>query len=125
MGWLSAIWEIFKVVAPHAAPHVTQAVRDRRTAREAAERRHLEEAHAERNAEEMAAILVALEQRMLAAESRATAAEERACVLEEKFTQAEALVTRNWATARIWIIWLLAWNAVVTAILLYLIFRRK
>jgi len=124
MGWLSAIWEIFKVVAPHAAPHVTQAMRDRRS-REAAERKQREEAHAARNAEDIVEALVALEHRISAAEDRAAAADERTSGLQEKLAQVEAQAARNVATTRIWVVCLLAWNAVVTVVLLYLIFQRK
>jgi cytochrome c biogenesis factor len=124
MGWLSAIWEIFKVVAPHAAPHVTEAVKDRWTAKQAAVRKEREARDAQ-NAQEIAEVLVMLEQRMSSVDARAAATEEKVLVLEEKLSQAEARAAKNWSTARIWAIWLLAWNAVVTAVLLYLIFRRK
>src|SRR5262249_19296106 len=124
MGWLSAIWEIFKVVAPHAAPHVTEAVKDRWKAKQAAERKEQQVRDAQ-NAAEIADALVTLEQRMSSAEARAAAAEEKASALEEKLSQAEAQAARNWSAARMWAIWLLAWNTIVTAVLLYLMLRKK
>jgi len=131
MGWWSAIWEIFKAVAPHAAPHVTQAVKDRWIAREAAERKERQAQEAQEAAEsihEVTEALIVLEQRMSAAEAKAAAFEEKASALEEKLAGAEAEAARNarnWATVRIWVIWLLVWNAAITAIMIYLIFRKK
>jgi DNA invertase Pin-like site-specific DNA recombinase len=124
MGWWSAIWEIFKVVAPHAAPHVTEAVKDRWTAKQAAERKKREARDAQ-NEQEIAEVLVMLEQRMSSVDARAVATEQKVLALEEKLSQAQAQAARNWSTARIWAMWLLAWNAIVTAVLLYLILRRK
>jgi hypothetical protein len=123
MGLWSAIWEIFKIVGPHAAPHVSQAMKDRRAAREAAESRERQEQEA-RNAEEVAGVLVALEQRTSRAEAQAAAAKEKASALEQKLAEMQAQFARKWAAARVWMIGLLAWNAVLAVVVIYLVFRK-
>jgi hypothetical protein len=51
-----------------------------------------------------------------------TAAEDSAAAAEQKLSLAEARMADQWAVARKWGIALLAWNALVTAALIVLLF---
>jgi hypothetical protein len=114
MGLWGVLLEIARAVAPHAAPHVARAVvdaaKDRRAASEAS---RAQTALQPTNAD-LAAALNYLEQRL-------SAAEERAATAEQKLSLAAARMADQWATARKWAIALLAWNAAVTAGLIWLV----
>lgn len=115
MGLWSVLFEIVKAVAPHAAPHVTKAVvnaaKDRMGGKGAPEIAPLSN-------EELASLLAALERRVTAAETRASAAEQELETIQTEFA-------RKWKSASIWVIALMAWNGVLTVLLIYLAFFRK
>jgi hypothetical protein len=120
VGFWTILWEITKVMAPHTAPHVVRAVAERgnrRSAREAGP--------AQPSAKDLANAISYLENRLSAAEERAATAEDKAAVMEEKLALAEARMADKWALAAKWMLALLAWNAVITGILIYLLFARR
>lgn len=109
MGLWGLLFEVVKAVVPHTAPHVARAVVN--AAKERREARTLP--GTQPSNESLAGAISYLEQRLSAAEERAAAAEQR-------LSLAEARMADKWASARKWGIALLAWNAVVTAGLIYL-----
>jgi hypothetical protein len=115
MGLWSVLFEIVRAVVPHAAPHVTRAVvnaaKERRAARDAGE------IEVPSN-QDLASLLASLERRVTLAEMRTAAAEQ-----ELETTQSE--FARKWNSARTWVIALLAWNALLTALTIYLFVARK
>ncbi len=115
MGLWGVLFELVRAVVPHAAPHVTRAVvnaaKDRMASRNAGE------IEAPSN-QDLASLLASLERRVTSAETRASAAEQ-----DLESTQTE--FARKWNSARIWVIALLAWNALLTAITIYLLVARK
>lgn len=120
-----ALWgvliDILKTAATHAAPHVARSAVDMARERMAANdagRRAAGSASAEEFAQELGATLAAFDQRLAAAEQRATSAEQQLTALQEYFA-------RKWASARVWVIALLAWNAVVTGLQIYVLAARK
>lgn len=125
MGLWGVLWEIFKVVVPHTAPHVARAVAGRKPVDIGQQREQIA-------AKEMADGLRTMEERVCAAEEKAAAAEhasaiatERAAAAEEKLALAEARFAGQWTLARKWIIGLLAWNALITALMIYLLVARR
>ena len=118
MGLWGVLWEIFKVAAPHAAPHVARAVKEHRAA-------GLAEPRANAVAQEIAHEFTTLEERIAAAELKAAASEARAADAEEKLSLLQTQMAGRWATMRIWALALLAWNAVITAVLVYLLAARR
>jgi hypothetical protein len=114
MGFWGVLWELARVVVPHAAPHVARAVADaakeRRAASEAARTLTVPQP---RN-EDLAAALSDLEHRLSIAEERAEAA-------EQKLSLAEARMADQWAAARKFAILLLVWNAAVTVAMITLL----
>ncbi|HEX7288170.1 MAG TPA: hypothetical protein VF532_18430 [Candidatus Angelobacter sp.] len=115
MGLWGVLIDILKTAASHAAPHVAKSAvdmaRERMAANDAARRDGA-------NAEELSQALAALDQRIIAAEQRAAAAEEQLTAVQEFFA-------RKWASARVWVIALLAWNAMLTGLLIYLVVTRR
>ena len=125
MGLWGVLWEIVKAIGPHAAPHVARAMTQRKNATEVDHRTRAA-------VEEISQEFSTLEQRVEAAEARAaaaernsTAAEERTAAAEENFALAQAQMDAQWATARKWFIAVLLWNALVTAILIFLLLRHR
>ena len=125
MGLWGVLWEIVKAIGPHAAPHVARAMTQRKTVRESDQRTRAA-------VKEIAQEFSTLEQRVQAALERADAAEqnsiaaeERAAAAEEKLTLTQAQMADRWAAARKWFIALLAWNALVTILLIFLLFRHR
>ena len=128
MGFWGVLWEIVKAVGPHAAPHVARAVAGRKPVA-IADRRA--QAAAERMSH-MAQGLATIEERLEAAEAKAEIADrnaaeaaERAAAAEEKLSQALAQSAERWNAARMWMLALLAWNVVITAVVIYLAVRRR
>ena len=126
MGLWGVLWEIVKAIGPHAAPHVARAMTQRKAATAEAERRT--RAAVEEVAQEFSTLeqrVQAAEMRAVAAESTSIAAEERAAAAEEKLALTQAQIADQWTAVRKWFIILLAWNAVVTALLIFLLFRHR
>jgi len=121
MGFWSILWEIARVVVPHTAPHVARAVADRTRERRAARVPEPDQP----SAKDLASAISYLEKRLSAAEERAAAAEEKASLAEEKLVLAEARMADKWALAAKWMLALLIWNAVITAILIYVLIARR
>jgi hypothetical protein len=125
MGLWGVLWEILKAVGPHAAPHVARAVRDRQTS-------GIAERRAQAAAKEIAQGFATMEERLAAAEEKAAAAEtsaavaeERAAAAEDRLAQAQAQIVEQWNAVRKWMLALLVWNAVLTAILIYVLVARR
>lgn len=114
MGLWGVLWEIVKAVAPHTVPHVARAMTNAAKDRRAAEQARLPAAPVD----DLHGRVELLEQHVEAAEQRAAAAEIRLAAYLDDFS-------RKWESGRKWIIALLAWNALVTAALLFLLFRRR
>jgi hypothetical protein len=114
MGLWGVLWEIVKAVAPHTVPHVARAVTNAAKDRRADELARLHAAPAD----DLYGRVESLEQRLEAAERRAATAEMRLAAYLDEFS-------RKWESSRKWIIALLAWNALVTAALLFLLFRHR
>ena len=113
MGFWGVLWEIVKAVGPHAAPHVARAMTQRKTVAESDQRTRAEQR------------VQAAEERAGAAERNSIAAEERATAAEEKLALTQAQMADQWAAARKWFIALLAWNALITILLIFLLFRHR
>lgn len=114
MGLWGVLWEIVKAVAPHTVPHVARAVTNAARDRRAEEQSRLPTAPTD----DLYSRMESLEQRLEAAQKRAAAAEIRLAAYLDEFS-------RKWDSGRKWIIALLAWNALVTAALLFLLFRHR
>jgi len=114
MGLWGVLIDILKTAATHAAPHVAKSAVDMARERMAAN----DAARPGTATEDLNNALAALERRVVAAEQRAAAAEEQLTAVQEFFA-------RKWASARIWVIALLAWNGLLTGLLIYLLATRK
>jgi hypothetical protein len=115
MGLWGVLIDILKTAATHAAPHVAKSAVDM-----ARERMNANKAdpQAANPVEQLNAILAGFDQRISAAEQRAAAVETQLTALQEFFA-------RKWASARVWMIALLCWNAVLTALLIYLLVAHR
>lgn len=115
MGLWGVLIDILKTAATHAAPHVAKSAvdmaRERMNASDAARQEGI-------SAEELNHALAVIDQRVAAAEQRAAAAEEQLTAVQEFFA-------RKWASARVWVIALLCWNAVLTGLVIYLVISRR
>jgi hypothetical protein len=113
MGLWGVLWEIVKAVAPHTVPHVARAMTN------AAKDRRVEQARLPAApVDDLYGRVDSLEQRLEAAERRAATAEMRLAAYLDEFS-------RKWESSRKWIIALLAWSALLTAALLFLLFRHR
>ena len=110
MGLWGVLLDIVKTAATHAAPHVARSAVDMARERMNATRVDPQDADA---LEQLKQLFADFDQRIAAAEERAAAAEERLTHWQQDWD-------RKWANARIWIIGLLAWNAVLTGLAIYL-----
>lgn len=115
MGLWSVLFEIVKTAASHAAPHVARGAVDI-----ARERMNAGKSGPQGPGplDQLNQVLSEFDQRLAAAEQRAVAAEEALSALGEDWT-------RKWASARIWIIALLCWNAVMTGLAIYLLVAHR
>lgn len=116
MGLWGVLLEIVRAVTPHAAPHVAKVVVD--AARERMSSREKQQDCAAQEISELTSRLELLEERAMAADQRAAEAEERMVRL-----QAES--ARKWASVRLWLLALLAWNAALTGLVIYFALARK
>jgi len=116
MGLWGVLLEIVRAVTPHAAPHVAKVVVD--AARERMSSREKQEDSA---AQEISGLICRLE----LLEQRAIAADQRAAQAEEQLARVQAEQTRKWASVRLWLIALLAWNAALTGLVIYFALARK
>jgi hypothetical protein len=121
VGFWTILWEIARAVVPHTAPHVVRAVADRNKERRAAREKDPNQP----SAGDLAGAISYLDQRLSAAEEHAAAAGERAAAAEERLAVAEAQMADKWAAAGKWMIALLAWNLVITGLVIYLLFARR
>jgi hypothetical protein len=121
MGLWGVLIDVLKTAASHAAPHVARTAVDlarERIAANGTSRGSGAAARAEDFAQELSAALASFDQRLIDAEKRATGAEQQLTMFQER-------VARQWARARLWVLGLLAWNAVLTAVLLYFLVTRR
>ncbi len=115
MGLWGILIDILKTAATHAAPHVAKSAVDMARERMGANKA---ETQGPNPVDQLHAVLSGFDQRIAAAEQRAAAAEEQLTAVQEFFA-------RKWASARIWVIGLLCWNAVLTALAIYLLVAHK
>ncbi|HET6935248.1 MAG TPA: hypothetical protein VFI72_10440 [Candidatus Angelobacter sp.] len=115
MGLWGVLLEFVRTAATHAAPHVAKSAVEMARERMGANR---PEAQNGDPLEQLNQVFAAIDQRFSAAEQRAAAAEEQLATVQEHFA-------RTWDSARIWVIGLLVWNAVLTGLLVYLLVVRK
>src|SRR5262249_51770134 len=120
MGFWSILWEIARVVAPHTVPHVARAVADRTR-----ERRSPRPEVQQPSAGDLANAISYLENRLSAAEEQAAAADDRALAAAERLALAEARMADRWTLVARWLLALVIWNAVLTGVVVYLLFARR
>ena len=114
MGFWGLLADIARAVAPHAAPHVARGIVN--AARERM---------APANAEHEAAKTDDLKQSLEAIQGKLSVIEERAAVAESHAFTAASQLARFQMQIRNWLVILLAWNLLVAALLVYLLFFRK
>ena len=115
MGLWGVLIDILKTAATHAAPHVARSAVDMARERMGANKADPQAANP---VDQLNAVLSSFDQRIVAAEQRAAAAEAQLTALQEYFA-------RKWASARVWVIALLCWNAVLTGLAIYLVLFRR
>jgi hypothetical protein len=115
MGFWNLLGTIARAVAPHAAPHLSKAVVD--AARERMGSRNANQPQ-DVNVDDLNRALATFHERL-------TVAEERASALETRTILAEAEVVRQRAQIKIWVVSLLAWNLLLTVLVIWLFVLRK
>ena len=110
MGLWGVLLELVKTAATHAAPHVARSAVDMARERMNANRVEPQDADA---IEQLKQLFFDFDQRIAAAEQRAIAAEERLSQWQQDWD-------RKWASARIWVVALLVWNALLSGLAIYL-----
>jgi len=121
MGFWSILWEIARAVAPHTVPHVARAVADRTIERGTVRRPDVQQP----SPGDLANAISYLENRLSATEERAAAADDKASLAQERLALAEARMADKWTLVARWLVALLVWNAVLTGVLIYLLFARR
>ncbi len=114
MGLWGVLLDIVKTAATHAAPHVARSAVDMARERMNANRVEPQDTEA---IEQLRQLFSEFDRRIAAAEERATAAEERLAQWQQDWD-------RKWASARVWVIALLVWNALLTGLAIYLAVAR-
>jgi len=107
--------QVLKTAATHAAPHVAKGAVD--IARERMAANNPPPQQGPNPIEELNQVLTSFDQRIAVANQRAVEAEAQIVALQET-------LAKKVESARIWVIALLSWNAVVTIVVIYLLFRR-
>jgi hypothetical protein len=114
MGLWAVLLDIVKTAATHAAPHVARSAVDMARERMNANRVEPQDAEA---LEQLKQLFSEFDQRIATAEERAAAAEERLSQWQQNWD-------RKWASARMWVLALLVWNALLTGLAIYLAVAR-
>jgi hypothetical protein len=114
MGLWGVLLEVLKTAATHAAPHMAKGAVD--IARERMGSNN-PQAQGPNPIEELSQVLTSFDQRIAVANQRAVEAEAQIVALQHE-------LVKKAESARIWVIALLSWSAVVTITLIYLLFRR-
>jgi hypothetical protein len=115
MGLWGVLLQVLKTAATHAAPHVAKGAVD--IARERMGANNPPPQQGPNPIEELNQVLTSFDQRIAVANQRAVEAEAQIVALQET-------LAKKVESARIWVIALLSWNAVVTIVVIYLLFRR-
>lgn len=115
MGFWNLLAGIARAVAPHAAPHIARGVVDA-----ARERMGVRNANPRPDVDpdDLNRALASLHERLVMAEERSAALETRAVL-------AEGELARQRAQIKIWFLALLAWNILLTLLVVWLFFLRK
>jgi hypothetical protein len=120
MGFWGVLLELARAVVPHAAPHVARVVVDAAKERRAASAAGSSQRPDQPSNEALAEAITYLERRL-------SVAEEKASELEGKLLASENRMEERWQYARKLAIGAIAWNAVITAlliaILIYMLLR--
>ncbi len=114
MGLWGVLLEVLKTAATHAAPHMARGAVDIARERMGA---NTPPPQGPNPIEELNEVLTSFDKRIAVANQRAVEAEAQIAALQED-------LARKAESARIWVIALLSWNAVVTLVVIYLLFRR-
>jgi hypothetical protein len=114
MGLWGVLLEVLKTAATHAAPHMARGAVDIARERMGA---NTPPPQSPNPIEELNEVLTSFDKRIAVANQRAVEAEAQIAALQED-------LARKAESARIWVIALLSWNAVVTLVVIYLLFRR-
>jgi len=113
MGLWGVLLEVLKTAATHAAPHMAKGAVDIARERMGASN----PPPGPNPIEELNEVLTSFDKRIAVANQRAVEAETQIITLQQE-------LARKAESARIWVIALLSWNALVTLVMIYLLFRR-
>jgi hypothetical protein len=114
MGLWGVLLEVLKTAATHAAPHMARGAVDIARERMGANNH---QPQGPNPIEELSQVLTSFDQRIAVANQRVVEAEAQIVALQQE-------LERKAESARIWVIALLSWNALVTIAVIYLLFRR-
>jgi hypothetical protein len=114
MGLWGVLLEVLKTAATHAAPHMAKGAVDMARERMGSGN---PQPQGPNPIEELNEVLTSFDKRIAVANQRAVEAEAQIVALQED-------LARKAESARIWVIALLSWNAVVTAVMMYLLLSR-
>jgi hypothetical protein len=114
MGLWGVLIEVLKTAATHAAPHMARGAVDIARERMGANN---PQPQGPNPIEELSQVLTSFDQRIAVANQRAVETEAQIVALQHE-------LARKAESARIWVIALLSWNALVTIAVIYVLFRR-
>ena len=114
MGLWGVLLEVLKTAATHAAPHMARGAVDIARERMASGN---PQPQGPTPIEELSQVLTEFDKRIAVANQRAVEAEAQIVALQQE-------LAKKAESARIWVIALLSWNALVTLAVIYLLFRR-
>jgi hypothetical protein len=114
MGLWGVLLEVLKTAATHAAPHMAKGAVDMARERMGANN---PPPQGPNPIEELNEVLTSFDKRIAVANQRAVEAEAQIIALQQE-------LAKKAESARIWVIALLSWNAVVTLVMIYLLVRR-
>ena len=115
MGLWGVLLEVLKTAATHAAPHMAKGAVDIARERMGANN---PPPQGPNPIEELNEVLTSFDKRIAVANQRAVEAEAQLVALQQD-------LARKAESARIWVIALLSWNAVVTLVVVYLLLSRR
>jgi hypothetical protein len=115
MGLWGVLLEVLKTAATHAAPHMAKGAVDIARERMASGN---PQPQGPNPIEELSQVLTDFDKRIAVANQRAVEAEAQIVAMQQE-------LAKKAESARIWVIALLSWNALVTLVVIYLLFRRR
>jgi hypothetical protein len=115
MGLWGVLLEVLKTAATHAAPHMAKGAVD--IARERMGANNPAPPPGPDPIEALNEVLTSFDKRIAVANQRAVEAEAQIIALQQE-------LAKKAESARIWVIALLSWNALITLVMIYLLVRR-